>query len=180
MNAVNAVRFSGKNSSGKRLRDPLFSPYKRVSTFVLKKMERRSIQEYAEEYKNRLKAGEDLDFVAYCRSYGLRVDSVRQWMRRHGMDPKAIQLGIVLERYHCKQLEDQAVCQSVAGEMIPLQFTGREKVKETRLVDAEKLLKGIHITFPDGGIIQIKECVAETLCHFIHLYYGRKEDTCSR
>ncbi|WP_455633901.1 hypothetical protein, partial [Parabacteroides sp.] len=47
---------------GKRLRDPLFSPYKRVSTFVLKKMERRSIQEYAEEYKNRLKAGEDLDF----------------------------------------------------------------------------------------------------------------------
>ena len=79
-------------------------------------MERRSIQEYAEEYKNRLKAGEDLDFVAYCRSYGLRVDSVRQWMRRHGMDPKAIQLGIVLERYHCKQLEDQAVCQSVAEE----------------------------------------------------------------
>lgn len=34
--AVKAVH-SPRNVSGKRLRDPLFSPYKRVSTFVLKK-----------------------------------------------------------------------------------------------------------------------------------------------
>lgn len=55
-----------------------------------------------EDYKNHLRECPlyHLSIESFCLSYDVRVASVRQWMRRHGLDVSTLYYEVLLEKCH--------------------------------------------------------------------------------
>ena len=53
-----------------------------------------------EDYKHHLRSFPDsyLSFQSFCEPYNVRVESVRQWMRRRGIDLSVLYYEVLLER----------------------------------------------------------------------------------
>lgn len=135
-----------------------------------------------EDYKHHLRSFPDsyLSFQAFCLPYKVRVESVRQWMRRHGLDLSTLYYEILLER-----------SSTDPSFVIPQTFGGRssssssssssaaaaaEDIKKSQCrcscqgsVSSE-ILKGVSITFSDGVIVNIRQASAMALTQFIESY----------
>lgn len=130
-----------------------------------------------EDYKHHLRAFPDsyLSFQAFCLPYKVRVESVRQWMRRRGLDLSVLYYEILLER----SCADPSF-------VIPQTFGGQRHSSSAAadVADVEKcqcpsscevsvspeILKGVSITFSDGVIVNIRQASATALTKFIESY----------
>lgn len=118
-----------------------------------------------EDYKNHLRNSVDshLSFESFCLPYHVRVKSVRQWMRRHGLDVSTLYYDVLLER-----------CKSDPTFVLPSPV-GRRRNISSHLDNASscspsEMIKGISVTFPDGVIINIRQTTASALTKFIECY----------
>lgn len=123
-----------------------------------------------EDYKQHLRSFPDsyLSFQSFCEPYHVRAESVRQWMRRHGIDISTLYYEVLLERSCCEP-----------GFEIPQTFGGRrkkvppvveEKPTSLQAAPAAEVLKGVSITFPDGVTVNIRQAHAPALSKFIESY----------
>lgn len=123
-----------------------------------------------EDYKQHLRSFPDsyLSFQSFCEPYNVRVQSVRQWMRRRGIDLSVLYYEILLER----STRDPGID-------IPRTFGhGRksspsaveEKPASVQAVSPPEVLKGVSITFPDGVTVNIRQAHAPALTKFIESY----------
>lgn len=123
-----------------------------------------------EDYKHHLRSFPDsyLSFQSFCEPYNVRVASVRQWMRRHGIDLNVLYYEVLLER-----------STSDPSFEIPQTFYGRRKTSRpsaeqepasVQVVSSPEVLKGVSITFPDGMTVNIRQAHAPALTKFIESY----------
>lgn len=127
-----------------------------------------------EDYKHHLRTFPDsyLSFQAFCLPYKVRVESVRQWMRRRGLDLSTLYYEILLER------------SSTDPSFVIPQTFGGQRHSSSSSADVEKcqcpsscevsvspeILKGVSITFSDGVIVNIRQASATALTKFIESY----------
>lgn len=123
-----------------------------------------------EDYKHHLRSFPDsyLSFQSFCEPYNVRVESVRQWMRRRGIDLSVLYYEILLERSTLDPTFE-----------IPQTF-GRRRKTSPAVVDEKpasvqaapppEVLKGVSITFPDGVTVNIRQAHAPALTKFIESY----------
>lgn len=123
-----------------------------------------------EDYKHHLRSFPDsyLSFQSFCEPYNVRVESVRQWMRRRGIDLSVLYYEILLERSTLDPTFE-----------IPQTF-GRRRKTSPPVVDEKpasvqaapppEVLKGVSITFPDGVTVNIRQAHVPALTKFIESY----------
>lgn len=158
---------------GKRLRDAVLFYLPLSSTFALKKKTAPPNLPYpliVEDYKHHLRSFPDsyLSFQSFCELYNVRVESVRQWMRRRGIDLSVLYYEVLLKR-----------STSAPAFEIPQTFYGRRKTSRppaeqepaaVQVVSSPEVLKGVSITFPDGVTVNIRQAHATALTKFIESY----------
>ena len=85
-----------------------------------------------EDYKHHLRSFPDsyLSFQSFCELYNVRVESVRQWMRRRGIDLSVLYYEVLLKR-----------STSAPAFEIPQTFYGRRKLP-VRLLNKSRLRAG--------------------------------------
>ena len=142
---------------GKRLRDAVLFYLPLSSTFALKK--KTALRSFPDSY---------LSFQSFCELYNVRVESVRQWMRRRGIDLSVLYYEVLLKR-----------STSAPAFEIPQTFYGRRKTSRppaeqepaaVQVVSSPEVLKGVSITFPDGVTVNIRQAHATALTKFIESY----------
>lgn len=136
-----------------------------------------------EDYKHHLRAFPDsyLSFQAFCLPYKVRVESVRQWMRRRGLDLSVLYYEILLERScadpsfvipqtfggqrHSSSSSSAAAAAAAAADVEKCQCPSSCEVSVS-----PEILKGVSITFSDGVIVNIRQASATALTKFIESY----------
>lgn len=137
-----------------------------------------------EDYKHHLLTFPDsyLSFQSFCQPYKVRVESVRQWMRRHGLDLNTLYFEALLERSatdpsfvvpqifsrerHSSSFvaaDDNAADDNAADDK-------RQGLSSAKLITPPEIIKGISVTFPDGVIVNIRQASAGGLTKFIESY----------
>lgn len=121
-----------------------------------------------EDYKNHLRNFTDahLSFESFCLPYHVRVKSVRQWMRRHGLGVSTLYYEVLLEK-----------CKSNANFILPSPTGSRKNLSwnmesqySLNQPPVSEMIKGVCVTFPDGVVINIRQTTASALNKFIQCY----------
>lgn len=126
-----------------------------------------------EDYKHHLRAYPDsyLSFQSFCQPYKVRVESVRQWMRRRGLDLNTLYYEVLLER---SATDPSFVIPPTFGrERRSSSSANIEKCDHPSSVEVSvpaEIMKGVSITFPDGVIVNIRQASATGLTKFIESY----------
>lgn len=128
-----------------------------------------------EDYKHHLRTFPDsyLSFQSFCFPYKVRVESVRQWMRRHGLDLSTLYYEILLER---SAIDPSFVIPRTFGEQhhhssADVKTPSAAASAATAEVNVSpEVIKGISITFPDGVMVNIRQASAAALTKFIESY----------
>lgn len=162
-----------KLPDSKRLRDGVLPCFLPSLTFAIKKKmphPNLSFPLIIEDYKHHLRSFPDsyLSFQSFCEPYHVRVDSVRQWMRRHGIDLSALYYEILLERSTLDSTFE--IPQIFGSKRKPSVPPVEEKSAPAQVASPAEVLKGVSITFPDGVIVNIREAHAPALTKFIESY----------
>ena len=157
----------------KRLRDAVLFYLALSSTFALKKNMAPPNLSYpliVEDYKHHLRSFPDsyLSFQSFCEPYNVRVASVRQWMRRRGIDLSVLYYEVLLER----STSDPAfeIPQTFYGRCKTSRPSAEQEPASVQVVSSPEVLKGVSITFPDGVTVNIRQAHATALTKFIESY----------
>lgn len=120
-----------------------------------------------EDYKHHLRAFPEsyLSFRSFCQQYHVRLDSVRQWMRRHGIDVSTLYYEVLLERSVSDPSFELPPVFEVQKKHAPITSS-----TPTENVEPVDVMKGVSLTFPDGVIVNIRQASATALSQFIELY----------
>lgn len=114
-----------------------------------------------EDHKNHLRntGSQHLSFSLFCRKQKTRTESVRQWMRRHGLSVSKLRHKVVLEMLEDGSLFSGETTESGTG-------IGSDSNKKKNFT----VLKGVSITFTDGTVVNIREAPALILSDFLDSY----------
>lgn len=121
-----------------------------------------SFAQIIEDYKTHLRESTEsyMSFSSFCSSYRVRLQSVRQWMWRHGLDVRSLRYEVLLEK-----------CNSDSGFLLPCPAGHRKNVeKPTSDFPSDELIKGVCVTFPDGIVVNIRQTSSSALTKFIDSY----------
>lgn len=123
-----------------------------------------------EDYKHHLRSFPEsyLSFQSFCEPYHVRVESVRQWMRRHGIDLSVLYYEILLERSTSDPSFE--IPQTFGSGRKPSVPPVEEKPAPVPVASPPEVLKGVSITFPDGVTVNIRQAHAPALTRFIESY----------
>ncbi|WP_217932804.1 hypothetical protein, partial [Bacteroides caecimuris] len=158
----------------KRLRDAVFFLLPSSFIFALKKMNANPLFPYIiEDYKNHLRSHSEshLSFHAFCGKYNVRIASVCQWMRRHGLDISTLRYEVLLENCHTDPDQVLSTIYRETRYTIPDTSSKERKTPpSSNDIPVENRIKGATITFPDGIIVNIQQTTPFALTKFIESY----------
>ena len=116
-------------------------------------------------YLSELELQPDLRLTSYLRSRQVNRCTFATWMLRHGHSVREARSLV---------LRSVEYAQSTAGTFLPVLIDGQEGTcgRERAVAHDCDQLTGVSLALPDGTVVSIRRCSAESVVSFIKLYTG--------